>query len=191
MQEMIALIASAGDAVALPLAIISALFAVFQWNKSQIWKRKEFAYQHFEKLQNDIAFRLATGMIDWERNFRLDQQSREVGQFFRSTNSALIHALRIHGRSDQKFSDEESVVRDIFDSFLGHFEMTCDMINSGLIKYSDVQPYLSYWIGFFTKTNPATAWRNDVADAITAFASEYGYTCVEKLKMHSMSKTRH
>jgi hypothetical protein len=180
MQEMLAIIDLVGDCLAVPLSIIAGGFALLQWRKSEDWKRKEFVQQHFEKLQSDIAFRLATGMMDWERKFRLDAFSGENDHYFHSSRENLTSALRHSGGNGLGFSDVEATVRDIFDVFLSRLEMVVDMIESGLLTYEDIKPYLSYWIEYLLKKNKATKWRNDVADVIGEFSIAYGYKCIHR-----------
>lgn len=182
MQETIIFFEALGKILALPLSVLGGFFALLQWRRSEDWKRKEFVQQHFEKLQADVAFRLATGMMDWDkRKFRLDEFSGESDQFFFSSIENIKSALKHEGSHDLMFSHTEAVVRDIFDVFLTRLEMIVDMINSDLILYTDVKPYLSYWIDFLLGSKAEITRQKEVADLIRSFAKAYGYTCIDSL----------
>lgn len=173
-------------AMALVGATLAFLIGLLQYRKAQTWKRNEWLAQEMESFFDDPRVAAALRMIDYgERRIELYPSRRKEAERFlllRDDDVAKAlehHSVRYH-RDDRGFTDDEATIRDTFDHLLGRLERIQSFVQSGLLTYRDIRPYLSYWA-----TNVINATADDpTVDRIVQlrrFITGYGYSGVQTL----------
>lgn len=123
-------------------------FGYHQYSEAQAWKRHEFVASEVRLLNSDPLARNAMQMIDWgTREIELfpshqDHKSRYV----LITRPVLYAALTTHDKIGRPYNVQEAAIRDSFDAFFGGLERFEQAIQAGLVKPSEFEPYLAYWI---------------------------------------------
>jgi hypothetical protein len=132
------------------LKIIGAavVFAIglWQYRKSEAWKRLEFVAVEMRAFYEDAAVKLAIGMLDWRRKEVALYKYRGENDFAREVIDYAIVADALSIDPEKRYNKIHSAVREIFErllEFLARFE---GFLATGLVKQTDLIPYLDYWI---------------------------------------------
>ena len=123
---------------------ISLLFTAKQLRVANLWKRKEFANNSITRFFQDPLVRNAMLMLDWrERILVLSAEHSEM--LGKTTLNYSQDMLPSALRKGLGFSDDEIVIRDCFDAFFGGIQQFNDLVECGIMEYSDFTPYFVYW----------------------------------------------
>ena len=156
------------------ISLILLVKGIYEYSKAQKWKKAEFISKEIKDFLSDLDIKRALIMLDWNSN-ELDLKTNEIpgkSKLYFDDN-LIISALQTHLQSPV-FSDEEAVIKGIFDIFLDRLTMFDIYIETGLIRTKDIKPYLIYWIQIIAdKQNNRKS--TDVKDQIWKYIDEYGY----------------
>ena len=163
--------------------IIAFIIALFQYRKTQKWKRSEFVYQLITDFKNDFNVRRGLLILDWNR-VPLPLKDNEIKdeKFFLYDDEMLISALRFHLNKEEfeGFNQKDLIIRLILDDFFDKLGMFNIYIKKGLIKKNDIVSYLSYWIEIIADNNNTSKSFN-TRKLILDYIDNYKFTEVGKL----------
>lgn len=155
--------------------ILAILFAVYQYKKGQIWQKGNIILSLIDSFENNDRIRLAREMLDWdEREVVLDDK-RKI-QF---TNLMLIKALEVVEMDDKRFSKEESLIRDCFDSFFDFFHKLDSFQQNGLITFKE----LNYFFYYFELIRDIGVYKKDplLKQTVEKYIDAYHFIGISKL----------
>jgi len=184
--------------------ITALLFGVFQYRRSERWKRAEFVAKEVKEFESDPVVRNALLMIDWGvRKINLNFVPNEkFDNYIEVTREMQRKALMPHpyktiDDSDvscddpegpvRGFTSVEALIRDAYDTLLDHLERFGNFVRSGLVSKEEFEPYLIYWLQSMTASEGSKddrAWRL----ALLTYISFYRYSGVKHLfKVYGMA----
>lgn len=131
--------------VALGAAVIAFLVGLWQYRRSQEWKRAEWVAQEMRLLFDAPLVKAALMMLDWDQR-QIPLPDPDTGEFIPVwvDDDTVAKALRAHG-SDVTFPAPQAAIRDAFDALLDGLERFASYVEVKLIKQSDLGPYFAYW----------------------------------------------
>lgn len=147
---------------------------IYEYTKAQKWEKAEFTSKEIKEFYNDFEIKRALILLDWNSN-ELDLKKNEIEgkNKFPFTDELIVSALKTH-RDSPAFSDEEVIIKGIFDYLLDRLTMFDNYIETGLISVNDIKPYLIYWIKILAdKQNDRKS--TEVRSQIWKYIDEYGY----------------
>ena len=183
--------------------ITALLFGVFQYRRSEKWKRAEFVAKEIKEFESDPVVRNALLMIDWgARKINLtlvpDQQFENFVDVTREMqrNALMPHPCKTIDDSETStgdadgpvrgFNSVEALIRDAYETLLDHLERFGNFVRSGLVSKEEFEPYLIYWLQAMTAdegTREDRSWRL----ALLTHISFYQYSGVRHLfKVYGM-----
>jgi hypothetical protein len=169
-------------AVALVGVSIAFVVGLFQYRKSQRWKRAEWVAQEMQAFFSDPAVNSALRLLDWStRRVDLFPDRQDPAQrFVVVRDDDLAKALARHSDRPEGFTDVEAALRDLFDHFLDRLERINSFVEARLVSLRDVRPYLDYWAEHVVC---AGVGRPKVARLVQLqrYIRYYGYSGVEAL----------
>jgi hypothetical protein len=169
------------EAIQVSGALVAFVIALWQYIKSQRWKRAEFVAGEVKSFLDDIAVKTVLTMLDWGQReiqlYRYDDDASREGVLV--DRPLLSSALMIHVEHGP-FSREEAAIRDIFDRFLSGLERFESFIEAGLVSERDFVPYLHYWTNALAGNDPGLSG-GEVLSRFWKFVDFYGYRGVRSL----------
>jgi hypothetical protein len=133
------------DLLTIIVATCGGAFALWRWVVDQKWRRVQYAYalikDFFEKPRTQQAFDILDTR-DEEADFEISSDNTET---ICVTDDFLIGALSTFDQKGEN-DEKELIARAILDDFFGELSTFQHHIDAGLIKVTDIQPYLEYWI---------------------------------------------
>jgi hypothetical protein len=195
--------------IAYSVTILVLLGGMFQYWRSQLWKRAEFVAEQMEAFFGRKPVRRATTMIDWARR-RIDLYDRptEKPQTWplvtrRLQSRALLphtvvnrvarivvddpthkaeqstSSIAIDGELAE-FARTEAAIRDDYDALFDGIETFSSYVSSGLVTHRDLRAYLGYWV------DDICSRTNDPEDdlwtcCILSYIEFYRFTGVQEL----------
>jgi hypothetical protein len=117
-----------------------------QYRKSEAWKRLEFVAAEMKAFYDDAAVKLAMGMLDWRRKEVSLYKYRGENDFARETIDYAIVANALSTDPEKKYDKVHSAAREIFERFLEFLARFEGFLATGVVKQTDFDPYLDYWI---------------------------------------------
>ena len=169
-------------AIALAGAALAFIVGLLQYRSTQRWKRAEWVAAEMDAFFQDPKIQAALRMIDWgARRVELypDRKPRE-DRFVVVTDDRLAEALEAHERRPGGFSEDEVTIRDVFDYFLDRLERIQSFVEAGLVRISDVSPYLRYWAVDILGAQPGDPKVERLVQ-LRAYIHRYRYTGVHTL----------
>lgn len=175
--------------------------------RAQAWKRKEFVVAEFERLRSDERAHAAMLMLDHgETYLRIplplklaeDQHlsgaemprsvkgrylAKDSGYFIRVGTTKQLMALMHHDLENRPAFDVTIMyLKECFDALFSRLGALQAMVNSGLVKRKDLDPYMGYWLTLLTgqrkaegKVHAPPGHRVPVFAAIKVYLRAYGY----------------
>jgi hypothetical protein len=167
-------------AVALLGAAIAFGIGLFQYRRAQQWKRAEWVAQEMKLLFGNLRVQSALLMIDWgSRRIPLYPERENVtDRYVLLTNEMVARALMLHSERSEGFSDLEADIREAFDQLLDGFERFNAYVEAGLVKLSDLRPYLKYWATNILRAVSSSEHR---LVRLRAYMKKYGFDGAYKL----------
>jgi len=168
-------------AIALGGGVGAFLVGLWQYRRSQQWKRAEWVAQEMKELLGDPVVQAALQMIDWGSRRVLLFPHRECfeDRFVEVTDDAVQRAL-IHHEVHGPFTDQEIAIRDAFDRLLDGFERLESYAATGLVSDSDIYPYLSYWAVEITRAKSGDPNADRVVQ-LRQYMRDYGFLGADRL----------
>jgi len=184
--------------------ITALLFGVFQYRRSEKWKRAEFVAKEIKEFESDPVVRNALLMIDWGvRKINLNfVPGGQFENYIEVTREMQRKALMPHSCKtidDSPASDDdpegpvrgytsvEALIRDSYDTLLDYLERFGNFVRSGLVSKEEFEPYLTYWLQSMAANEGSKedrAWRL----ALLTYISFYRYSGVWHLfKVYGMA----
>ncbi|MDR2206973.1 MAG: hypothetical protein LBE36_12560 [Flavobacteriaceae bacterium] len=117
------------------------LFGIIQYKKGQRWQKANILLTLIDHFENDKNIRVAREMLDWDKRSIIFDDTRKM--IF--DNSILIRALAVVEMDDDTFTEEESFIRDAFDSFFDFFHKLYSFQKSELLKFEDFAYFFYYF----------------------------------------------
>ena len=138
----------AGDAVAIIgifVAFVSFLFAIFQYMKTQSWKKEEYCANEFEKMFESISWD-AFLMLDNPRVKRemLSDESQGLTKIDDITQYMAARALIHHKHAIGNDSDQDIMIRNCFDDLIYRAGRFHTLIKLRLINKNSFDNHLAY-----------------------------------------------
>lgn len=135
--------------ITLVITLILACKALFEYIKTQKWKKNEFLAKEMKEFFLDRDVKKTLLILDWKRIdiplYENEIQSNTERSIFFEDDIHLVNSLSTDPNSE--FNDEETIIRKSVDEFLVKLSMLQNYIDNDLFKTEDLKPYLSYWIG--------------------------------------------
>ena len=164
-------------------AFIGFCVALWQYKNAQKWKKTEFVRTYYKECLENFNFKRAMRMLDWNRiDIPLQTGEIENKEFFWFNDDILKRALKNHFEfSDEEgFSDEESVIRFVFDEYFEHLGDFYFFIKSKLITKQNIPSNVKYYIDIIGNQNNTSKDR-ETRFQIWEYIETYGYEDVINL----------
>jgi len=165
-------------------AIIAFLVALYQYNISQKWKRAEFLASEYKTfIGNDYVqktFSLLDGFslpITYQDN---NGQQASIEPDIQKVKSALTN-IHPANTSNRKYSNvqELSYIRLCIDKFLFKLGVFQVHVDSKLITYKMLEPYICYWMEILTNPSDDTL-DNETKEIIKTYIKDNRMTTLYK-----------
>jgi hypothetical protein len=140
------------------LTFIVSIFLLYkaykEYFKTQDWKKAEFLAKEFKDFSADFDVIRAQYMLDWNnRQISLKEFEQDIiyansdkkYSFIKFDDTLLFKSLSNHCTVDG-FTNEELLIRDIFDNYLMKLGLFNQYIENKLVDVKDVRGYLKYSI---------------------------------------------
>jgi hypothetical protein len=171
-------------AIALTGAAIAFAIGLAQYRRAQQWKRAEWVAQEMKQLFSDPTVQAALLMIDWgSRQILLYPEREKIeDRYVQLTNEMVARALMPHEKrqGSEKFTNLEADIRAAFDRALDGLERFHSYVATGLVKISDLQPYLKYWAVNLIRDQYGALGEDRIATLI-GYMDKYGFDGAHKL----------
>lgn len=158
------------------IALAVFIKGLIEYTKAQKWKKAEFVANQVKEFNSDANVRMAKLMLDWE--------NREINLFPEKepvivTEGLLLGALtpesyKLQGGQLVGFTEEEAKIRDIFDDFFDKIGVFNQYIEADLIRFSDIKPYIIYWLQVLNGQNENYR-SEELVIQISKYLKRYGY----------------
>ncbi|MDP4270410.1 MAG: hypothetical protein Q8909_09845 [Bacteroidota bacterium] len=157
------------------VSLIALIKGVYEYQKAQKWKKAEFVSKEIKEFFSDFDVKRALLMLDWGNN-EIDLRPNEIARKkkLEFDDKIIEAALKTHLEVDDGFTEEEALVKTIFDVLFDKLIMFEHFIKSGLVKSDDIKPYLIYWIEIIA--NPLNDRKPEfVKEQMFKYIDLYGY----------------
>lgn len=162
------------------ISFLLLIKGIYEYTKAQKWKKAEFVSKEIKEFYSDFDIKRAMILLDWNSN-DIELKANEIGietkLYF--TDNLIISSLQTH-RESPTFSNEEIVIKGIFDTLFDKLSTFENYIETGLINVKDIKPYLIYWIKIIAD-NQNDRKPKEVRTQIWKYIDEYGYDNVRVL----------
>jgi hypothetical protein len=178
-------------------AAITFILGLIQYWQAQRWKRAEFIANETKEFFANPLVKNALMMIDWAQRkipLSISTNLADPTTWPVVTRETQCLALRHHSETPEQldaissgagndltgFTAEQAAIRDSFDAFLNGLDRFGALLSTGLIKRSDLEPYMGYWVSDIVApaANPVEA---EWSARILAYIHLYGFDGVKRL----------
>lgn len=180
--------------------VATLLLALVQYARAEQWKRAEFVAGEMKQFFDDPKVQLVLTMIDWSpRRINLHGLTAEDRDkwpvvSYETQISALLPHTALSGRSDRtedaprggtattkdRYTNDEAVIRDAYDRFLDCLDRFGAHLDSRLVRYEELRPYLGYWLDDIAKPSASAEW-NAWTLSVLRYIETYEYRHVPTL----------
>ncbi|HZP21239.1 MAG TPA: hypothetical protein VFB16_13655 [Bauldia sp.] len=178
---MIELLKDPIEIVTHAVGALAIVFGVYQYYRSEKWKRLEFVSKSYKETIDDALCQRALTLIDYPAD--IISSVPDLKEFSKKDDCGL-HKVALASALD--FSQDEVTALDVevrkyFDRLFVYMEQFERAIRAGLVKEAEVLPYFNYWIYKINTEDSAGA-------AIRKYVEEAEFDDVERfLKRGSAS----
>lgn len=136
------------------ISIFTLLKGIYEYSKAQKWKKAEFVAKEIKDFNADFDIMRALTLLDWKfSEIPLRENEIENKKMLHFEEELLINALKIPPSGlILEFTNEEALIRKIFDVLFDRLLMYEHYIKTGLIKIDDIKLYLEYWISILANS---------------------------------------
>jgi hypothetical protein len=174
-SNWIEIIKIAGAAVAFGIGL-------WQYRKSQGWKRLEFVASETKAFYDDTAVKAAMSMLDSRKKKMALFKFRNENDLERVVVDYEVVASALGTDAEMQYDKRQSAIREIFERFLEFLARFDGFVEAGLVRKKDLNPYLDYWMkliaGHDDHSREAT---EKVLPHLWKFIDYYGYRDVRRL----------
>jgi hypothetical protein len=154
---------------------------VWQYRKTQRWKRVEFLAAEMKTFYDDTAVREALTMLDWRRKKMALFKYREEDDTQKVTVYYALVARSLGVATETQYRKEESAIREIFERFLEYLARFEGFVATRVVKEEDFNPYLDYWVRLLAgHDHHAKEVTQEVLPALWKFIDYFHYSDVRK-----------
>ncbi len=156
------------------ITVLLFIKGIYEYTKAQKWKKAEFVSKEIKEFNSDFDMKRAMILLDWTAN-ELELKVNELGakNKLSFTDELIVSSLQTHKERD-RFSEEEVVIKCVFDAFFDRLILFDHYLEAGLIQAKDIKPYLNYWIAILA--DPQNNRKSkEVRTQIWEYMDEYGY----------------
>jgi hypothetical protein len=154
---------------------------LWQYRRSQIWKRLEFVSAQMKIFFDDPAAREAMIMLDWRKKkmplfkFRDEADEEYVTVDYKMVAGALDIDPEAH------YDKKHSAIREAFERFLEYLARFEGFIEATAVEPKDLNPYLDYWVKLISgHDNRSPEVSREVLPSLWKFIDYYGYRDVRR-----------
>jgi hypothetical protein len=152
-----------------------------QYRKSEAWKRLEFVAAEMKAFYADPAVKLAMGMLDWRRKEVALYKYREENDYDRVTVDYAFVASALGIDANLAYDKKQSAIREVFERFLEYLARFEGFLTAGVVKPTDLDPYLDYWIKLIAgRDSHSPEVTAEVLPQLWKFIDYYGYRDVRR-----------
>lgn len=164
--------------------IIAGLFGFYksfmEYRNAQKWKKAEFLAKEAKEFFADKNVSRALIFLDYTQNDIPVYENEIEGKKSLRYNNELLMLAFGEERHITQFSQEELLIRKIFDDFLTKLGFFNHYVETKLITLDDLRPYLGYWMDVLA--NPNKSKRNKpLMNQIWQYIDKYSQDDVRKL----------
>lgn len=133
----------------LKLVGAGAAFSIglYQYRKSEAWKRVQFLADEMKSFYDDPAVKLAMGMLDWRKKevplFR--HRGGKDADDLVVVDYALV-ASALETDPTLTYNKNQCAIREIVERFLEFLARFEGFLATGVVNRDDLVPYLDYWV---------------------------------------------
>lgn len=154
------------------IAILTFVKAIYEYTKSLKWKKSELLTREIKEFFADEKIKTFCQILDWNsREVKIGEDKIVIYDDF------LLDALSTHNKKN-KFTKDESKVRDLFDYFLDRLSYFNFYIKNDLVDEEEVFDYLSYYLDIITKEGRKP---KEVIVAFNVYIDYYNFTNIKEL----------
>jgi len=156
------------------ISLVVFIKGVYEYAKAQKWKKAEFVSKEIKEFFSDFDIKRALVLLDWnctDLELKTNEIKGRTSLYF--DDDLIFSALQTH-KEKMSFTDEEVVIKAIFDSLFDRLTMFDNYIETGLIKAKDIKPYLIYYIKILADTQNDRK-SSELRNQIWEYIDEYGY----------------
>lgn len=197
------LLIQAAFAAAVGVSAIALAYGVRSYSKYHQWQRIDFLRRATREFENDPGVAHALSILDFEeyRDYPLNtpQTTEATPSTFKVTSELVSQALSSSkARKNRKqiiesTSNEESQtsemqtyyaetsVRDWFNQMLNGLEHFGYMVNSGVFRVKEVEPWLNYWVRLIADETYRRNCDSRVYDQLYNYIYDHGFDGVRQL----------
>jgi hypothetical protein len=158
------------DAIATFAIIAGGAFALWRWMVDQRWRRVQYAQTLIKEFLEKESTEKAFEILDTDDPVDFDDGDETIT--IEMTDEFLIGALSTFDQKEDN-TDEESIVRNIFDEFFNDLSIFQSYIEAKLVHLSDISPYLEYWMRALTGREKIRGM--EFAQQAAKFLTYFGY----------------
>ena len=151
-----------------------------EYRNAQKWKKAEFIAKEAKEFFADKNVSRALLFLDYKENdIPIYDNEIEGKKSLHYNNDLLMRSLDPE-KNITEFSQEETLIRKIFDDFLTKLGFFNHYVETNLIQLKDLIPYLGYWMNILA--NPNISKRNKyLMNRIWQYIDKYSQDDVRKL----------
>lgn len=151
-----------------------------EYRNAQKWKKAEFIAKEAKEFFADKNVSRALLFLDYKENdIPIYDNEMEGKKSLHYNNDLLMRSLDPE-RNITEFSQEEALIRKIFDDFLTKLGFFNHYVETNLIQLKDLIPYLGYWMNILA--NPNKSKRNKyLMNRIWQYIDKYSQNDIRKL----------
>lgn len=151
-----------------------------EYRNAQKWKKVEFIAKEAKEFFADKNVSRALIFLDYKENdIPVYENEIDGKKTLRYNNNLLMLSLDPE-RNITELSQEEALIRRVFDDFLTKLGFFNNYIDTNLIQQRDLVPYLEYWMNVLA--NPHKSKRNRyLMTRIWLYIDKYSHDDVRKL----------
>ena len=151
-----------------------------EYRNAQKWKKAEFIAKEAKEFFADKNVSRALLFLDYKENdIPIYDNEIEGKKSLHYNNDLLMRSLDPE-KNITEFSQEETLIRKIFDDFLTKLGFFNHYVETNLIQLKDLIPYLGYWMNILA--NPNKSKRNKyLMNRIWQYIDKYSQNDIRKL----------
>ena len=162
-------------------ASLAFSIGLWQYRKSEAWKRLEFVAAEMKIFYDDVAVKAAMAMLDWRKKEMTLFKYRGENDYSRVVVDYEIVADSLSINPDSQYGKTQSAIREIFERFLEFLARFEGFLEAGVVKQSDLNPYLDYWMKLISgRDSHSSEATEQVLPQLWKFIDYYGYRDVRR-----------
>jgi len=146
------------NSISLVVAIVVCIIGYQEYKANQKWKKAEFVAKEIKSFESNSEIQNAMSLLDWNnRHFLIPKEYTNTSkdEVVIITEEIIIKALQ-SCQNKENYSYACAFVEESFDTFFSYLQRFELYIESGLINFGDIRPYILYWIQVIGDKNNKT-----------------------------------